>query len=136
MFVLGVFLDRIFPHSDWIRKVTPYLSVFSPNAGKCGPEKSPNRYTFHACLMDLIKTSKQKCYCRMTNKIIKIQKSSKVYWSLLKSILNNKKIIFIPPLFHDNCFITDFKENTFWHFNSYWLNNNPKQKALVNYWPI
>ena len=48
----------------------------------------------------------------MTNKIIQIQKSSKAYWSLLKSILNNKKIIFIPPLFHDNCFITDFKENT------------------------
>ena len=27
--------SRIFPHSDWIRRDT-YLSVFSPNAGKCG----------------------------------------------------------------------------------------------------
>ena len=35
----GDFLVRIFPHSDWIRKDTPYLSVFSPNAGKYGPEK-------------------------------------------------------------------------------------------------
>ena len=33
------FLVRIFPHSDWIRRNTPYLFVFSPNAGKYGPEK-------------------------------------------------------------------------------------------------
>ena len=26
---------------------TSYLSVFSPNAGKCGPEKTPYLYTFH-----------------------------------------------------------------------------------------
>ena len=34
------FLVRIFPLSDWIRTDTPYLSVFSPNAAKCGPEKN------------------------------------------------------------------------------------------------
>ena len=34
VFVFGVFLVRIFPHLDWIRRDTPYLSVFSPNAGK------------------------------------------------------------------------------------------------------
>ena len=33
------FLDRIFPHLDRIRRVTPYLSELSPNAGKYGPEK-------------------------------------------------------------------------------------------------
>ena len=27
-----------FPHSDWIRKDQEYLSVFSPNAEKYGPE--------------------------------------------------------------------------------------------------
>ena len=36
--VLGVILARIFPHSNWIRRDTVYLSVFSSNAGKCGPE--------------------------------------------------------------------------------------------------
>ena len=36
--VFGIFLVRIFPHSDWIRRYTEYLSVFSPNAGKYGPE--------------------------------------------------------------------------------------------------
>ena len=34
------FLVRIFQHSDWIRRDTKYLSVFSRNAGKYGPEKN------------------------------------------------------------------------------------------------
>ena len=41
------FLARIFPHSDWIRRETEYLSVLSTNAGKCGPEKTPYLDTFH-----------------------------------------------------------------------------------------
>ena len=28
--------SRTFPHSDWIRRDTPYLSVFSANTQKCG----------------------------------------------------------------------------------------------------
>ena len=32
------------------------------------------------------------------------------YWPLLKLFLNNKKILIIPPLFHENKFVTDFKE--------------------------
>ena len=44
----GFFLIRIFPHFDWIRRDTPYLSVFSPNVGKDEPEKTPYLDTFHA----------------------------------------------------------------------------------------
>ena len=43
-----LFLVRIFPHSHWIRRDTPYLSVFSLNAGKYGAEKTPYLDTFHA----------------------------------------------------------------------------------------
>ena len=43
----GVFLVRIFPHSDWIWRDTEHLSVFSPNAGKYGPEKTPYLDSFH-----------------------------------------------------------------------------------------
>ena len=48
--IFGVFLVRIFPHSDWIRwdtlsKFSPN-SVFSPNAGKYGPEKLQIRTLF------------------------------------------------------------------------------------------
>ena len=42
------FLVRIFPHSDWIRKDTPYIFVFSPNTCKYGPERAPYLDTFHA----------------------------------------------------------------------------------------
>ena len=43
-------LVGIFPHSDWIRRDTPYLSVFSPNVGKYGPQLIPYLGTFHAVL--------------------------------------------------------------------------------------
>ena len=42
-----LFLVRIFSRLDWIRRDTPYLSVFSPNAGKYGPEITPYLDTFH-----------------------------------------------------------------------------------------
>ena len=42
------FLVRIFPQSNRIRRDTPYLSVFSLNAGKYGAEKTPHFDTFHA----------------------------------------------------------------------------------------
>ena len=35
--------------------------------------------------------------------------SPKAHWSILKKILNNKKIPYIPPVYHGN-YITDFKE--------------------------
>ena len=43
-----LFLVRIFPHSGWIRRDTKYLSVFSPNAGKYGPEVTPYLDIFRA----------------------------------------------------------------------------------------
>ena len=63
-------------------------------------------------LNDSIQASKQKYYCRMTNKLPNAEKSSKTYLSILKSFLNNKKIPLIPPPFYENCFITNFKEKT------------------------
>ena len=50
MSVFGVILVRIFPHSEWIRRNTPRLSVFSPmpeNAGKMGTIITPNTDTFY-----------------------------------------------------------------------------------------
>ena len=37
-----LFLVRIFLYSDWIRRDTLHLSVFSPNTGKSGPEITPH----------------------------------------------------------------------------------------------
>ena len=63
----------------------------------------------------------------MANKLNSIQKSSKAYWSLLKSFLNNKKIPIIPPILHNNALVTDFKKKAEL-FNSYFTN----QCALIN----
>ena len=38
--------------------------------------------------------------------------STKWYWSLLKTLLNNKKIPCISPIFHNNKYIVDFKEKS------------------------
>ena len=61
-------------------------------------------------LRDLIHDSKQKYFLRLTQKLNTIQKSTKAYWALLKIFLNNPKIPVIPPLLHNNKFVTDFKE--------------------------
>ena len=66
------------------------------------------------------------------------QKNFKVYWSLLKIFLNNKKIPIIPPLFYENCFITDFKEkaqlsNIFFSKQCSLIPNNSSLPADVNY---
>ena len=45
----GPHFSRIFPHLDWIRRDT--ISVFSPNAGKCGKmwtRITPNTDSFYA----------------------------------------------------------------------------------------
>ena len=48
--VLGVILVRIFPHSDWIRRDTDYLAVFSLNVGKCGPKQLRIQTLFTQCI--------------------------------------------------------------------------------------
>ena len=53
--------------------------------------------------------------------------SPKTDWSILKSFLNNKKIPCIPPHFHENSFITDFKRKAEL-FNSIFV----KQCSLIN----
>ena len=34
----------------------------------------------------------------------------KIYWSLVKILLNNKKIPCIPPILQNNKYVTDFKK--------------------------
>ena len=46
--IRSVFLVRIFPQLELIRIDAEYLFIFSPNAGKYEPEKTPYLDTFHA----------------------------------------------------------------------------------------
>ena len=57
--------------------------------------------------------------------------SLKTYWSLLKTLLNNKKISRIPPLLQDNKYVTDFKKkadlfNLFFSGQCSKINNSSK----------
>ena len=63
----------------------------------------------------------------MTKKLTNASKNCKAYWSLLRRLLNNKKIPLIPPLFHENKFVTDFKEKAEL-FNSHFA----KQCSLIS----
>ena len=61
-------------------------------------------------LNGLITLSKNNDYERMVKKLNNLQRNSKAYWSLLRCLLNNKKIPLIPPLFYENKFVTNFLE--------------------------
>ena len=74
----------------------------------------------------LIDDSKQQYFLRLPQKLNIIQKSIKAHWALLKIFLNNRKIPVIPPLFHNNKFVTDFKEKAEL-FNSFFA----KQCSLI-----
>ena len=67
-----------------------------------------------------------------------IGKSSKTYWSILKSFFIGQKISCIPPLFENNEYITDFKKKAelFYSFfgNQYFLiNNNSQLPPILSY---
>ena len=78
-------------------------------------------------LSTTIESSKERYYARIANRLNNTQKSSKIYKFLLKIFLNNKKILLIPPLFHEDNFITEFKEKAEL-FNSFSSNQCPLLK--------
>ena len=54
-------------------------------------------------------------------------KITKCCWSLLKTFLSNKRIPCIPPLYHNDKYVLDFKEKSK-TFNSYFA----QQYLIVN----
>ena len=65
-----------------------------------------------------IEKSKEQFYYQISTKLMDPTISPKAYWSILKTFLNNKKLPYIPPIYHNNNYITDFKEKAqiFSHF--------------------
>ena len=61
-------------------------------------------------LKHLTESNKERYYLRISKKFMDPMTSSKTYWSILKSLLNNKKTPCIPPLFNQNKYVTDFKK--------------------------
>ena len=71
-----------------------------------------------------IDASKEKYYTKLSSRLADPLTSPKTYWLILKTFLNNNKISCIPPLFHENKFITGFKEKAEL-FNHFFVNQCP-----------
>ena len=87
--VFRIILVCIFPNLDWILRDTPYLSLFSPNAGKHGPEKFRRR-----TLLCCVKYSRKTIHVRYLTR----------FWIRLcrgQNILANAWILFLEI----HCFI-------------------------------
>ena len=54
-----------------------------------------------------VENSKQRYYSKLLSKLANPAKS---YWPNLETFLNDKKINSLPPLFHENKFMANFKE--------------------------
>ena len=48
-----------------------------------------------------IEVSKERYYSHLSKKLMEPATSAKIYWSVLKSFHSNKKILCIPPIFHN-----------------------------------
>ena len=57
-----------------------------------------------------IEKSKEQYYTRISTKLMDPTTSPKACWSILKTVINNKKIPCIPPIYHNNNYITGFKD--------------------------
>ena len=76
--------------------------------------KDPRIFGKVKCLQNklnsIIESNKRKYYSRVSKKLVDPMTRTKFYWSALKTFLNNKKVPCIPPLEHQNKYVTDFKE--------------------------
>ena len=78
-------------------------------------------------LKSLIEANKETNYSRISKRMMNPLTSAKTYWSILKSFLNNKKILCIPLLLHQNRYITKYKDKAEL-FNNFYAN----QCSLIN----
>ena len=57
-----------------------------------------------------IENAKSEYCCKLSMNLPNPETSSKSYWSILKSFVNDKKIPVIPPLYHNGNFINNFRQ--------------------------
>ena len=72
-------------------------------------------------LKTLIEANKEKYYSRISKIMMNPLTSTKTYWSILKSFLKNKKIPCIRPLFHQNRYISKYRDKAEL-FNNFFAN--------------
>ena len=88
-------------------------------------------------LNSLIEKSKSNCDAHVSEKLSDPMTSPKSYWYILKTFLNLKKISCIPPLLHNDKFITNFEEkaeifNNFFAKQCYLINTNSDLPSVLS----
>ena len=107
-------------HRDlpWMNSFIKNLIHAKYNFYKKFVRKSNNMYHDYAFknlqnhLNQSIQIAKQNYVNKIAQRLGDPSTSSKCYWSLLKTLLNRKKITCIPPLFHGDKYIVDFQEKS------------------------
>ena len=95
---------------------------FVKNKGSVNNSSNLERFrSLQKNLSSLTETSKHGCFSKIAKKLPDPNTSSQTYWSILKRFLTSKEVPCIPPIFHDNKFITDFREKAEL-FNSFFTN--------------
>ena len=111
---LMIFDDR---ESTWFdRKIKNLIKYKNQISKDTHDRKSNHNFQFHfRYIQNLIHTNidqgKRK-YCRNISRQLSDKSlNPKKYWPLLKTLLNGKKTLFIPPFHHNNKFISEIKES-------------------------
>ena len=81
--------------------------------------------------------SKENYHSRLSSKLLESKTSTKSYWSISKTFLNNKKILCILPLLHNGKFVMGFKEkaqlfNDFFTKQCYLVDGESKLSSVLN----
>ena len=117
----------------WINKNVKQLILEKNEMYKkyLNENKDPRIFDKVKCIQNkldsIIEINKQKCYSRLSKKLVDPMTTTKSYWSTLKMFLHNKKIPCISPLKHQNKYVTDFKGKVE-IFNSFFV----EQCSLMN----
>ena len=69
--------------------------------------------TLQNLICETLESCKSKYYGNISKKLSSKAIAPKYYWSLLKTMLDDKKVASILPIFHDNKFVTDLFNSFF-----------------------
>ena len=86
--------------------------------------------TLQNLMYQTLESCKSKYYENIWKKLCSKVIAPKCYWSLLKTMLNDKNAPCIPPIFHDNKFVTGFSKKADL-FNSFLQNSAQLLKIAV-----
>ena len=103
---IGSLLAEITKWKKWFKKKTKFIGFIWKKSNMLATklEKLQN------LIYETLESCKSKYYKNISKNGCSKAIAPKYYWSLLKAMLNDKKVPCIPPVFHDNKFLPDFSK--------------------------